>query len=417
MTCGKIDNLLCSIYDAQTIQIPCQFLQMRTIRALEYVHREIEGSCSLGETLAHKYHLLALNSGENLARDSICKLAECLGGWLGSDQPLAVLANRYGIPVADMVEARRLTDEASQLAARQLEQAKDSDTQILTIVDSGYPALLRHLELPPPVLYCRGQIPRSPAVAIVGSRRATQQGLEVAELFGRELAACGLTVVSGFARGIDLAAHRGALSTNDGRTVAVLGCGLDIDYPRGRHRVRRALAARGALLSEFPFGAQPRSWNFPIRNRIIAALTLGTLVVEGTPKSGSLITARLALDLGRDVYAIPGSILDPRSAGPNTLIQDGALLIRHPVEIVESLPISVRDILDSPALGNSDPGLPGLPGKLLEALPPGQTFTAEHLAVALGEPLDQILGLLLELEMTGYVKRLPGAVFGRPLRI
>jgi DNA processing protein len=267
------------------------------------------------------------------------------------------------------------------------------------------------------VLYIRGRVPSSPAVAIVGSRRATPQGLEVAELFGRELAACGLAVVSGFARGIDLAAHRGALTAPNGRTVAVLGCGLDIDYPRGRHRIRHKLTSSGALISEFPFGAQPRAWNFPIRNRIIAALSLGTLVVEGTPKSGSLITARLALDLGRDVYAIPGSILDQRAAGPNTLIQDGALLVRHPTEIVESLPVSVRDLLDSCMRSQDDQELEGLPGRLLEALPPGQSLTAEHLATATGESLDQILGLLLELEMTGLVNRLPGALFSRKLRM
>jgi len=312
-----------------------------------------------------------------------------------------------------MAEARRLTDAAHKLANQQLLQAEGSSTEIVTLLDPPYPALLRQLELPPPVLYCQGRIPTSPAIAIVGSRQATPQGLEAAELFGRELAACGLTVISGFARGIDLAAHRGALSACNGRTVAVLGCGLDVNYPSGRRRIRSTLPTRGALVSEFPFGAQPRSWNFPIRNRIIAALSLGILVVQGTPRSGSLITARLALDLGRDVYAVPGSIFDPRSAGPNALIQDGALLVKHPQEIVDSLPVSIRDSLIPSRGEDRQPAVDGPPGELLRALSPGQMVTAEHLAATTGKPLDRVLGILLELEMTGLVSRFPGAVFCR----
>jgi DNA processing protein len=173
------------------------------------------------------------------------------------------------------------------------------------------------------------------------------------------------------------------------------------------------LPSRGALVSEFPFGAQPRTWNFPIRNRIIAALSLGILVVQGTPRSGSLITARLALDLGRDVYAVPGSIFDRRSAGPNALIQDGALLVKHPDEIVESLPVSIRELLSRPGDRNRHPTVDGPPGELLKVLPPGQRVTAEHLAATTGQGLDQILGILLELEMKGLVTRLPGAVFCR----
>ena len=362
---------------------------------------------------ADRRRLIALNSGENLARDSICKLARCLDAWISSAEPPPVLAHRLGIPATDMAEAKRLISTAQQLADAQALQAQSSGTEIITSLDPTYPSPLRQLELPPPVLYAQGRIPKAPAIAIVGSRKATHQGIEAAELFGRELAACGLTVVSGFARGIDLAAHRGALSTTDGQTVAVLGCGLDVDYPRGRQRIRRQLPSRGALVSEFPFGAQPRTWNFPIRNRIIAALSLGILVVQGTPRSGSLITARLALDLGRDVYAVPGSIFDPRSAGPNALIQDGALLVGHPEEIVESLPVSIRDSLSRSGDQNQHPPIDGPPGELLKALPPGQLVTAEHLAATTGKPLDQVLGFLLELEMTGLVSRSPGAVFCR----
>ena len=362
---------------------------------------------------ATRRHLIALNSGENLARDSICKLSRCLERWIYSAESTSVLGQRLGIPLADMAEARRLIHAASELVDDQMLQAHDSNAEIVTIRDPTYPDVLRQLELPPPVLYTQGRIPNSPAIGIVGSRRATPQGIEAAELFGRELAACGLTVVSGFARGIDLAAHRGALSATDGKTVAVLGCGLDIDYPRGRQRIRHLLPSKGALVSEFPLGAQPRTWNFPICNRIIAALSLGILVVQGTPRSGSLITARLALDLGRDVYAVPGSIFDLRSAGPNALIQDGALLVKHPDEIVESLPVSIRDSLNRPGGDKGRPTVDGPGGELLNFLPPGQMVTAEHLAATTGTGLDRVLGILLELEMTGLVNRFPGAVFCR----
>lgn len=367
----------------------------------------------MDENPAIRRRLIALNTGENLARDSICKLSRCVNEWLSTAESTSTLAQRFAIPTADMAEARRLTRATDRLAQLQLSQAEDSGTQIITRVEPAYPTVLRQLELPPPVLYCRGRIPDSPAIAIVGSRQATPQGLEVAELFGRDLAARGLTVVSGFARGIDLAAHRGALSSVDGRTVAVLGCGLDVNYPSGRRRIRRTMISRGALVSEFPFGAQPRAWNFPIRNRIIAALALGVLVVQGTPKSGSLITARLALDLGRDVYGIPGSIFDPRSAGPNHLIQDGALLVKRPEEIVASLPLSIRDSLNRSPQTNRPTPVGGPPGEVLQAMSAGQMVTAEKLAAMTGKTLDQVLAILLELEMTGLVTRSPGAVFCR----
>jgi len=360
-----------------------------------------------------RQHLIALNSGETLARDSICKLALGLDQWIESAESATILSHRHQVPQADFDTARRLVRSADTLADRQQRQARSLGVEILTLVDDAYPEYLHQLELPPPVLYIRGRLPTAPAVAIVGSRRATSLGLEVAELFGRELAACGLTVISGFARGIDMAAHRGAVSAAAGRTVAVLGCGLDVDYPRRRSRIRSSIASRGALVSEFPFAAQPLPRNFPIRNRIIAALSLGTLVVQGTPKSGSLITARLALDLGRDVYAVPGSIFEKRSAGPNALIQDGALLVKQPDEILESLPISIRESLNLDLGRDRQPALNGPLGELLASLSPGQMVTADQLVTVTGEPLDRVLGSLMELEMLGLVKRLPGAVFCR----
>lgn len=227
------------------------------------------------------------------------------------------------------------------------------------------------------------------------------------------MAYTGLTVVSGFARGIDAAAHRGALSATGGRTVAVLGCGLDIDYPRGHKSLSGQIATRGAVVSEFPFGTRPAPRNFPVRNRIIAALGVGTLVVEATPRSGSLITARMASDLGRDVYAVPGALFEDRSVGPNTLIRDGALLVQHPKDILESLPWEIRRQLvcdeEKPILAPLD----GPKGQLLERMRPGRVYPPEALASATTWPVERVLALLLELELTGWVRRHPGPAFGR----
>ncbi|MEJ2086773.1 MAG: DNA-processing protein DprA [Acidobacteriota bacterium] len=250
--------------------------------------------------------------------------------------------------------AKWLRDAASITAAER-RRASRLQARILTRVDEEYPSDLLDLELPPPVLFCRGHLPPKPAIAIVGSRKARATNLEVARMFGHGLAAAGITVVSGFARGIDQAAHRGALSARGGTTVAILGCGLDVDYPGGARPLAARIESSGALVSEFPLRTRPFKSNFPIRNRLIAALSLGTLVVQATLRSGSLITARLALDLGRDVYAVPGSIVDPSAAGTNGLIRDGALLAQETRDILEALPVLVRAALVSAPPQHSPP--------------------------------------------------------------
>jgi DNA processing protein len=239
----------------------------------------------------------------------------------------------------------------------------------------------------------------------------------VAELFARALAEAGVTVVSGFARGVDAAAHRGALAAPKGRTVAVLGCGLGIDYPSGHAGLGKEIAARGALVSEFPCDAGPRSWHFPVRNRVIAALAAGTLVVQAAPKSGSLVTARHSLDLGREVWAVPGRIFDERSLGPNALIRDGAALVQHPREILEELfpgprPLPLPLVPETPPVTAEAPP-PGPPGDVLSAIPPGSQQAPEEIAAATGLAVDQVLGALLELELSGLVKRTAGGLYGR----
>jgi DNA processing protein len=361
--------------------------------------------------------LIALNSCEALPRDAICRLAQGHRRWLEDGaQPLAEAPS---LPQRYLKTAGLLLRDAPRAAKAERQRAAAWGARLLTRLDAEYPRPLLDLALPPPVLYCLGKIPRRPATAIVGSRAADSYGLETATLFARELARAGLTVISGLARGVDTAAHRGALTAVDGHTVGVLGCGLDVDYPPGSGRLRQKIAARGAVITEFPFGTSPHARNFPIRNRIIAALAGGTLVVQGRARSGSLITARLALDLGRDVYAVPGRIFDSRSVGPNTLIRDGALIAQHPRDILESLPLAERELLPPAeavvtAETDSAPGpVADDAGRLLAAMTPGEPLPPEKLAAASDLGVDRILALLLELELAGHVRREPGPAWCR----
>jgi DNA processing protein len=358
--------------------------------------------------------LLALNAAPRISRAAVCRLAQELPRWSASDEPSDLLATELGVPRAQMERALAAREKAAALAAREREESEKLGARILLRDDPGYPAGLAQLSLPPPVLYVAGEIPDGAAVAIVGSRRSDAYGTEVAETFARALAAVGVTVVSGFARGIDAAAHRGALAADGGTTLAVLGCGLGVDYPAGHARLGKEIAGRGALVTELPCGTPPRAWHFPIRNRVIAALSAGVLVVQAAPRSGSLITVRHALDLGKEVYAVPGRIFDERSLGPHSLLRDGAKLAQHPQDLLDDL-LPRTDppgpLFAGPAPVRPDPPA-GLAGEVFTALAPGTFQVPEDLAVRVGQPVDQVLGALLELELGGWVKRMPGPVYG-----
>ncbi len=368
-------------------------------------------------TIDPRSALVALNAARNLSREAVCKLSLGLDQWIEADRTRGSreLARNLGVKSTQLDVAFRAIEQADVTAQRESGRVSDLGAQLLTFLDRTYPEPLRELTLPPPVLYCRGRVPQRPAVSIVGSRQADPGGLEVAEFFADRLAQAGLAIVSGFARGIDTAAHRGALHPPSGATVAVLGSGLDILYPRSNRRLLNQVASRGGLLTEFPLGTPPLAGNFPIRNRIIAALALGTLVVQAAPRSGSLITARLALELGRDVYAVPGPIFEERSIGTNALIQDGALLVQHPRDILESLPIAVKDKLPQLAVprDNPPPEAPGPAGKTLTALAPGRLLSADQIAEKTGLPVDKTLAALLQLELEGQIRRCPGPAFLR----
>ncbi|HSS52415.1 MAG TPA: DNA-processing protein DprA [Thermoanaerobaculia bacterium] len=365
--------------------------------------------------------LIALNAATEISRPAVYRLSQELDRWFNARGEPEELAAELGVPKAQCAKALALRERAAGLAAREIAAAETLNGRILTVEDPGYPPGLLQLSPPPPVITVRGEVPEGPAVAIVGSRKADVYGREAAELFARSLAAAGIVIVSGFARGIDAAAHRSALAAPAGRTVAVLGCGLAVDYPKGHARLADEIAGRGAVISEFPCNLIPRAWHFPLRNRSIAALAAATLVVQATHRSGSLITARHALDLGRDVWAVPGRIFDENSLGANALIRDGASLAQHPADLLEQLlprlPRTAALALPSMSAALApDPGPQppsGLPGQVLAEIPKGATRGAEEIAIRLDVPIDRVLAALLELELEGWIKRLPGSIFGR----
>jgi DNA processing protein len=270
--------------------------------------------------------------------------------------------------------------------------------------EPGYPAYLREIFDPPPVLYVRGHPPLGEgptSVAVVGSRAATTQGRALARRLARDLAEAGVTVVSGLARGIDTAAHSGALDGR-GRTLAVLGSGLDRPYPPENEGLAAAIAERGAVVSEFPLGTAPYPANFPRRNRIIAGLSRAVVVVEAAERSGALVTARAALEEGRDVFAVPGHPSQPASAGCNQLIRDGALLVRGAPDVAQEIGLQLP-VAPAPPPGDD----------VLRALRDDVPSSLEELGRKSGLETPALLVRLTELELADKVRRLPGALFVR----
>lgn len=325
------------------------------------------------------------------------------------------LLARHGSPEA-VLASGALPDPspefATRLAATEAWLDADAARGLVSLGDPEYPAALLQTADPPLLLYVHGRVGLlgAAAVAIVGSRNATPGGLDNAREFGAFLSRAGFTVVSGLALGIDGAAHEGALQ-GDGRTVAVVGTGLDRIYPPQHAGLARRIAAEGLLVSEFAIGVPPLAENFPQRNRVIAGLARGTLVVEATLRSGSLITARQAAEAGREVFAIPGSIHAPQSRGCHRLIKQGAKLVESAEDILEELrpmgslpagPASARAA--APAAAAADP--------VLEALG-YEPATLDMLVDRTGWPAPRLNAHLLELELQALVVRLPGGLFQR----
>ena len=315
-------------------------------------------------------------------------------------------ALRRHLPEA-LAEAVRAGPDPARIEAV-LRWLEDPANSLLTLADEHYPAALLEITDPPPLLYIKGE-PRllaRPALAIVGSRNATAQGTENARAFARELSDAGLSIVSGLALGIDAAAHRGGLE-GASSSLAVVGTGLDVVYPARNRELAHALAATGALVSEFPLGTAPLAMNFPRRNRLIAGLARGCLVVEAAVKSGSLITARYALEQGREVFAIPGSIHATLSKGCHQLIKQGAKLVESSADVLEELGLA-----SAPAQRAAPREAPAEFREVLEALG-FDPLDLDTLCARLGLTPETASAMLLTLELDGVVSRLPGGKFQR----
>lgn len=352
---------------------------------------------------------------------------ESLAAWLrltlisgiGGESQRKLLA-AFGLPEAIFAAGRLATravigDRAdllfdfdpSEAVDRSIEWASQPGQHILTLADDAYPQALLEIADPPSLLYVRGnaELLRKRGLAMVGSRNATPQGLQTAENFAKTLASKGLCIISGLALGIDAAAHRGALA-GGGDTIAVIGTGSDRIYPARNKELALAIVERGAIISEFPLGTPAIAANFPRRNRIISGLSRGVLVVEAAPESGSLITARLAGEQGREVFAIPGSIHSPVARGCHKLIKQGAKLVETANDVLEELgnfALPENPAEQSPQ-NNEDP--------LLAALG-HDPCSLDDLVEYTGQSADQLLPELLMLELSGQIATLPGNRYQR----
>lgn len=289
---------------------------------------------------------------------------------------------------------------------KEWERARSIGVEVIGITDPRYPCNLREIYDPPLVLYVKGELRQEDrnAVAIVGSRRCSSYGREFARRLASSLAEAGITVVSGLARGIDTEAHLGALEA--GRTIAVLGSGIDRIYPPENSNLAQRIASSGAILSEFPFGTPPERWNFPVRNRVISGLSLGVVVVEASAKSGALITARLALEQGRTVFAVPGIAGSILSQGTHRLIKEGAKLVEGPEDVLEEIMPQMEFHKEVKPLH----GLSHYEEKVLELLKEGPKH-ADELSRILKLEASSLNLLLMGLELKGMVKQLPGRIY------
>ena len=345
----------------------------------------------------------------------------------------AMLIDRFGTPASaldattpgleaaglnrDTIDAIK-SPEPREQASREIEELARIGGEALTLGDERYPRLLRETYDPPIVIYCLGDLAAAlaqPAIAIVGSRRCSTYGRNVAEKLSRELAERGVTIVSGLARGIDSAAHRGAVEGR-GLTVAVMGTGLDGVYPKENRKLAGRIVEQGALVTEFPLSTPPVSQNFPFRNRVISGLVFGVMVVEGAERSGSLITARLAYEQGRDVFAVPGNITSAKSFGPNYLIKDGAKLVQTWRDVIEELPAETKAPILSAERGETrtkqividEVTLSDSERRVLKMLNTDEPVHIDQLISKAGMSSGELMGALLKLEMTDRIRQLPG---------
>ena len=366
--------------------------------------------------------LIHLNLVSGLGPSSITRLTE---NFASADELFAATPTRIQQVLGRQdklgVAERILEIPKSPALTNELELARKEGAQLVTVLDEEYPALLKAIPNPPVVLYVKGNLLQedAAAVAIVGTRLATHYGLGVAKELARGLAKAGVTVVSGLAEGIDAAAHAGALE-GGGRTLAVLGHGLQFIYPPDHRGLSQKIIESGALVSEFPMGIEPERGNFPRRNRVISGLSLGVIVAEAPVKSGALITAREALDQNREVFAVPGPVSSSKSTGAHQLIKDGAKLVESVYDVIEELFPQLHSRLGewkelAVSLNSSKKplGLSAQELEIYEKIPVAGASVVEALLQGTKLPPQKLLGVLTELELKGLVRQVPGRGYSR----
>ena len=346
-----------------------------------------------------KFYMAAIGGAEGLGNKSIELLVKFFGSakaaWFADAADLWKSGVRKNALEA-FIEWRKKYPDAPEHLVSYCDRQK---INLCSFFDDDYPPLLKEIDTPPMFFYYRGKLePLAERIGIVGSRENTLYGKDVALQLGEELAAAGLTVVSGAARGIDTFAHRGALKS--GRTVAVMGCGINYIFPRENKKMLEEIAERGAVLSEFPPQLKPNQGTFPTRNRIIAGLCRGVIVVEAGKKSGALITSTYAGEYGRDVFSIPGHIYAEKSVGCNDLIRDGATLIKNAQDVLDEYSIKAapkNEIVKAIKVE-------GIAGKILELIPFDNFITDDEILMQVDEiDFSELSGIMLELEMKGCI--------------
>jgi len=308
-------------------------------------------------------------------------------------------------------------------AEKELDAIRRIGCRIINCTEPEYPQSLLQIYDPPALLYVRGDpsILNAPSLSIVGTRRPTIYGTQVAERMGRDLAKRGLVIVSGLARGVDALAHNGATSVG-GRAIGVLGTGVDVCYPKENKKLFEKVLEKGAIISELPTGSHPAPENFPVRNRIIAGMPLGVVIVEGKQYSGSLITARLAMEFGREVFGVPGNVTQEMSFAPNQLIKQGAKLVTSAEDVIEELPTPIRSALVQAEVLESEQrnllaadGLTPTEKKIYALLTTEQPRPIDDLVETTGLNSSEVLATLFDLEIKGIIRQLPGKLFTKVL--
>jgi len=354
---------------------------------------------------------VSLSLVPGLGAAGLGRLVDCFAGPDGVLRATAKERSRVGGIRAEALQGLSNAGEVRRRGEQELERLAGLGAVAICLEDRNYPALLRQISTPPPVLYIRGRkgLLESCCVAIVGSRAATSYGHRIASALAHDLAGRGVVVVSGLALGIDACAHAGALAAS-GATIGVLGCGLDVVYPRENRCLYEQIRDRGLLVTEYPLGTRPEGFRFPARNRIIAGMSHGVVVVEAAKKSGSLITAEFALEEGREVFAVPGQVDSFKSAGTHWLLQQGAKLVLSAGDILEELPRCAVSGGENMAGTGTGHGLSSLDAELLVFLEIIEPYAMKRdtLIAKSGLSPGQVAEFLLLLELEGLVEMLPG---------